>query len=246
MYKKDKIGVGILTKNNEDAFNACFKSLPDYITPYACIVNSEYKDIPSIRHHIYSKDVCEAWSKNNLLRMMINDECEHLFILKDNTAIQNKNIFNDYINAATKSGIWYLQFNENQKPKNSIAYDNVSISFSNEVCDNFFYIHRGVIKNIGFYDERYSFGYLEQTDLIYRLYKKNLLPGWGWFADLENSNSYISSVYNTLQLNKQKEYFEKTWFTFKNKTKPNEIPVTSESEVLKNLEKIKSQYAKQQ
>lgn len=245
MFQKNKIGVGILTKNNESGFSELISSLPDYVTPYICYNSCSYKNQTPYKSHTYNKNVCNAWAKNRLIRMMVNDECEHLFILEDGIKIQDKNVFNLYIEAASKSGLWTLLFKENQTPKNSIQYDTVGISFSKESCRSFFYIHRGVVKNIGFYDERYVHDYHEQTDLLYRILLKGLLPGWQWFPDLENSNNLLDFSAQTKQLDQQKEYFEKIWFNFKNKTEYNTISVTSESEVIKKLETIKNTYAKQ-
>lgn len=215
-YQKNKIGIGLL-KDADLAFDNTYK-------------------LPKYRN--------ETWDKNVLLRDMINDNCEHLFLINSNIKNVDESVFEKYIFAAENSGLWVLLFKENNIPINSIQYNHIDISFQSKLTKSFTYIHRGIIKNVGFFDERYDNAILEHDDLIYRVIQRSLLPGWGWFPDIGESSNYINYDNQSIRLNDQIWFYEKTWFKHKNQIDIDDIKVLEESLILNNLEKIKELYGK--
>lgn len=216
LYQKNKIGIGLL-KDTE------FK------------LDNTYK-LPKYRN--------ETWDKNVLLRDMINDQCEHLFLINSNISSVNDGVFETYIESAKASGIWVLFFKENNSSINSIQYENVEISFQPKLTKSFTYLHRGVIKNVGFFDERYDSSVLEHDDLVYRIIQRGLLPGWGWFPDTSTSQNYIKYNASIIPIKDQIWFNEKTWFKHKHQIDIDDIKTIKEATILTNLEKIKTQFQK--
>lgn len=193
----------------------------------------------SIQNHKNS-----TWAKNYLLRNLICKGYEHLFILENSIKIINDDVFEKYIEAAQKSGIWHLMFKGNSNQKNAIDYNGIGIDFTNDINKHFCYYYRGIIKNVGFYDERYDKGILEQHDLTYKIIHKGLSPGWGWSPDLENSKDYIQVIHNTKIEKNQDWWYENTWFNHKHKISADKIPELEENVVLEKLNFIKEHYSK--
>ena len=222
-----KIGIGIINVTGDDVAALC-DSFP--------IVESIYNE---------SIDKSTTWTKNSVIYKLINDGCDHIFLMDDTVKIKDKTVFDKYIETASKSGIWYLNYSGDYKIRNSIDYDGCGVSFSDTINKQFCYYYKGIFKNVGFFDERYSHGLLEQIDYTYRVCKKGLCPPWGWFADIENSNNYIhANPPEKLDTNEQMYWRENQWFKHRNEQFYHLLPDTKEEDVMKVLEELKEKYAK--
>lgn len=206
----------------------------------------EYNNFKDYTYFVEPIEKCLTWTKNKLLYQLLNDDCDHIFLMDDTVEILDVCIFANYIDAAKKSGIWYLMYRGDYKVKNSIDYDGVGISFSDTINKQFCYYYKGIIKNVGFFDERYSTGLLEQIDYTYRVIQKGICPPWGWFADYENSNQFIKQLKKPglLDLNQQNYWNENQWFKYKHKEFYNKLSDTNHEIVIKKLEELKEQYGK--
>ena len=238
----DKIGIGVLcTHNNFDKTISSINTSHDIY-----VVSCSYMDI-SDKHNIkdsyvYTQDTPKTWAKNRLIRMMLNDDCDHLFIIEDSVIIKNNNIFEKYIQAAKNSGIWCF-LHSNKEYQNDISYEDIKIGFSDELQNHLMYIFRGVIKNIGFFDERYDKGILETHDYVKRILDKGLLPGWCWFPDLYDSKEYIDTIEIEEPIG-QDWWYENIWFGHKHKERSDDIKKLNDNKVLNNLNFIKENYSK--
>ena len=219
---KNKIGIGIIGDPKE------YINLNDYI------------------YFVEPVTKCITWSKNKLLYNLLNENCEHIFIMDDTIKILNYGVFDRYIEAASKSGIWYLIYSGDYKIKNAIDYNGIGIKFSETINKQFCYYYKGIIKNVGFFDERYSFGLLEQIDYTYRVMQKGLCPPWGWFADYEKSDQYIKQIKSPdlLDSNQQNYWNENQWFKHKYSEFYHKIPGANHEVAIKNLEELKKNYGK--
>lgn len=262
---KNKIGIGVITCNRQDFFKKCLNSLPNVDTivvindgqPYPNdVYGTKAKEV--IQH---SKNKCVGISKNEALRYLIQDGCDHLFLVEDDMLIVNQDVCKAYIHGAEKSGIWHLNFayhgpgnitpDGKPAPRATIDYDDVKLSFNPNCVGSFSYYLKSVIKHVGYIDERYinCWDHVEHT---YRIIKAGLHPPFWWFADLANSLDYIneqaSSTVSTT-ITRTPEWvnnFHKgaAWFKHKHNYIPTQIPMTEGNEVLKILEQIKTNYAR--
>lgn len=223
----NKIGIGIINTTGNDPTPLCEK-------------------IPLVESvRIESIDKSSTWTKNSLLYKLINDDCAHMFLIKDTITIKDSSVFDKYIETASKSGIWYLNYSNTYKVRNSIDYDGCGVSFADTINNQFCYYYKGILKNVGFFDERYAYGLLDQIDYTYRVTQKKLCPPWGWFADIENSNNYISAPSPGLIDNNQQIYWmENQWFKHRHKEFYHLLADTKEEDAIKTLEELKEQYAK--
>lgn len=221
----NKIGVGVVTYKRPQYFKTCIKSIPNVDTlvvvndgdPYeSSIYPSAVKEV--IQH---TKNKSVGVSKNELMRYLIQDGCEHLFLIEDDMEVLRSDVFEAYIKAASASGIWHLNygpgspFNRVQdpeilkldlegrhlldhhsaiKPRLVVEYKNGSkVALYQHSVGMFTYFHRGVVKNIGYHDEHFHNAW-EHISLTYSIIKAGLHPPFWWFADLYDSTQYLREI----------------------------------------------------
>jgi len=264
----NKIGAAILTCNRVDFFKQCLASIPGVETlivvndgkPYDSDVYT--RNVKEVIQH--SSNKCVGISKNEALRYLIQDGCQHLFLIEDDMLIKNPDVFNAYIKAAEASGIWHLNFAYHgpanfkpgqygvKNPRQIVDYENgIEIGLNPNSVGSFSYYLRGVIKSIGYMDERFQNAW-EHVDHTYRIIKAGLHPPFWWFADLANSDEYInelaSSEVNSV-IRKTSEWTEgmqkgAQWYAQKHGFIPTKTPDTPPEKVLAICEDIQKKYAK--
>jgi GT2 family glycosyltransferase len=173
----------------------------------------------------HSRNKCVGISKNEALRYLIQDGCEHLFLIEDDMIIKRNDVFDTYIKAAEASGIYHLSFalhgpankkqiqqssmdvtkrhlldqNSEPNPRTIIDYGNgTEIALYPNCVGSVCYYLRGVIKHIGYIDEQFknSWDHVEHT---YRIIKEGLHPAFWWFADINKSWEYIGEAEDSIK-----------------------------------------------
>lgn len=262
----NKIGVGVVTCKREEFFKNCINSIPNVDTlvvvndgtPYdSSSYPSKVKDV--IQHE---KNKCVGVSKNELLRYLIQDGCDHIFLVEDDMLIKNPQVFDEYIKLASATGIWHLNFGyhgpANKRPDGTknprlvVEYKNgMKLALNPNCVGAVSYYLRNVIKNVGYIDERFvnCWDHVEHT---YRIIKAGLHPPFWWFADLANSDEYIqeqaSSEVNTT-ITRTPEWIKNftegaAWYQHKHGWIPTKTPDTSVAEVQNILKTIYKNYAR--
>lgn len=262
-----KIGVGVITCNREDFFKKCINSIPSVDTlvvindglPYPKEI---YPDsVKEVIQHTTNKSV--GISKNQALRYLMQDNCDHLFLIEDDMIIKRADVFEKYIKTAAKSGIWHLNFGYHgpanktpdgrPNPRQVIDYgDGIEVAFNPNCVGSFSYYYKGIIKNIGYIDERLinCWDHVEHT---MKIIKAGLHPPFWWFADVANSYDYIGELACSTQsttITRTPEWmknFQQGALLFQSKygNIPTKVPDTSSQEVLQVLEKIQKNYSKE-
>lgn len=226
----NKIGVGVVTYKRPDYFKTCINSVPAVDTlvvvndgdPYPnTIYPSKVKDV--IQH---TKNKSVGVSKNELMRYLIQDGCEHIFLMEDDMQILKPEVFEAYIKAAAASGIYHMNygpgspFNRVQDPeilkldlagrhlleKHSKVNPRLTVDYGNGAKIDLFqhsvgmftYFHKGVIKNVGYHDEHFHNAW-EHVELTYRIIKAGLHPPFWWFADLHDSTEYVREIEGAIE-----------------------------------------------
>lgn len=260
-----KIGVAILTCNREEFFKRLVASLPPLETLVIINDGKPYKNSTYPEGSIeiqHGRNIGIAASKNEALRMLLAKGGEHLFLLEDDILIKRHDVFEQYIKTASKTGIWHLNYalhgsynrddNNNAVVKNTIDYgDGIEAAFYHNILGAFSYYLKGVIKNVGYMDERYHNAF-EHVDHTYRIIQKGLHPPFWWFADIANSQDYIEDQtknYEGSVIREDKDFqknFQEAmvWFKHKHGFIPQRVPETKEEEVLKQLEELQKNYAR--
>lgn len=227
--KTEKIGIGIITYKRPHFFKNCYNSIPWEKIDVAVIVNDgpEYSleelDIKLnekttlIQH---KKNYKLAKTKNDALRFLHENGCEHIFIIEDDTIIVDKDVFNRYITASKKSGILHLNYGPgspfNRKQDPNMIYDlhnrhlckqdsppdprliidygdSVKIALYTHTVAAFVYYNKKCLELAGYMDEDFNENAWEHVEHTYRIIKAGIHPPFWWFADLADSENLIKS-----------------------------------------------------
>ena len=263
----NKIGVGIITCNRQEFFKKCLDSIPSVGS--LVVVNDGDAYAPSVYggkpneiiQHTSSKYV--GISKNEAMRYLVQNDCDHIFIIEDDMYIKDPLVFEKYIKTAEETGIWHLNFGYHgpanktpdglPKPRQTVAYDNgINLALNLHIVGAFSYYYRGVIKNIGYIDEHFknAFDHVEHT---YRIIKAGLHTPFWWFADVADSHNLIGDQDTDLKnstIRKNNEQWmanfkeAMAWYKHIHGWYPTQSPDTDPSVVLKRLEWLKQNYAR--
>ncbi len=191
-------------------------------------------------------------SKNWALIELYASGCEHLFLIEDDMIIKNKDVFNEYVRVAEKTGLKHLNFayhgpankiNEKPNPRRIIEFEKETLISLNANCvGSFSYYHRDCITECGLMDMKFQNAW-EHVEHTYRLSKEAFTTPFWWFADLHNSYDYIDeqacSEENSV-IRKTEEWKNKfregaEHFKTNHGCYPTQIPDTPEYEVRKFL-----------
>lgn len=206
-----KIGVGLITCDRPDFFKKSFFSLFDIVQEMDnidyVIINDGKEKLPIYPINYIETDgyTGVAKAKNKALQYLIDNGCEHIFLMEDDIQIIDRNVFNLYINASIKTGIKHFNYglhgNHNKthlgEPNilRTIQYPNTdtSVDLYPNVLGAFSYYHIDVLKDVGLIDEDYYLS-MEHVDHTYKASLKNYTSPWRYFADVHNSFEYLKDI----------------------------------------------------
>lgn len=254
---KDKIGVGITTYNSESYYKALYESLP--LDKIDCLVTvnggDKYQNNYAGEWIQHTQNKYPSACRNECVNHLLEQGCEHIFIIEDDMIILNPNIFDEYINASKKTGLKYLCFTSisfgsgaahNRTPKVIIDYPTgASIAFYQNMCNEFTYHHRSAFLNTGLYDANMRDAF--DVDMAYRESKENYSSLFWWFADIVNADNFIMNNPNAISRmaadrpdGSRSDISHKIWEYFYNKhqIKVNNIPIPSLGELKIKLKQI--------
>lgn len=266
----NKIGIGLVAYQRPEMFTNLINSIPDGIGTI-CVVNDDpigYKSsiYPSKIKNIiqHTKNLGPACAKNNLLRYLIQDGCNHLFLIEEDQKILNPAVFEQYIKHSEKTGLWHWNFyghgpankkpDGTKNPRQVIDYgDGIEVGFYPNCVGAFSYYLKNIIRHVGYMDERFSaLKCWEHIEHTHRIIKAGLLPAFWWFNDILNSDQYIqeqaSSEVSSVITNHKEEWNKgmqigTALYAHIHGAIPMKIPDTTPENILSILNTIQSNYA---
>ncbi|MCU7491560.1 MAG: glycosyltransferase subfamily GT2 protein [Ignavibacteria bacterium] len=264
---KTKLGIGVITCNRQNFFSECIASIPEADT--LVVVNdgkaydsSAYPEkITEIIQHKHNKGV--GISKNDALKFLIKNGCTHLFLCEDDIRIKNPEVFNEYIRASEKTGLYHLNYGYHgpinkdsdgkPNPRKIIEYnDGIQIALNRYIIGAFSYYRDKVINEVGYIDTVFKNAW-EHVDHTYLIIKKGYHPPFWWFPDLASSDSYIEDLDPSLKSSViRKRYWPfririkaySYYYIWKHGFVPGDTPDSSEEDVMDVLQKIRTSYGR--
>jgi len=241
--EKYKVGVGIITCNRpEYLYNLLNSIRPSCAVDELVIVNDGGNipgpSLPSPCTYLRNvTNLGVGKSKNRAIQHLLDEGCDYIFIIEDDTIIKDKNVFDRYINASRETGIQHFNFgpgtpfnrkqtianydlhnrhlldNESKpNPKITIEYpNNVKIDLYEHVAGVFSFFTKEILQSVGLHDDRFHNAW-EHVDHTFRIIKSNGHPPFWWFADIHDSVKYLSipsdSIDRSTTSNNQEEWFK--------------------------------------
>lgn len=203
----EKIGIGIVTCDRKDFLYELVVSLNSKYFDYLAVVNDGKEsdifniDIIDYYHH-NEKNIGVGKSKNILFKKLLDEGCDHIFIIEDDLIIKDNNIFKKYIQTSKISGLKHLMFGYHG-PANKyhgapdsrfcVPYNkdwSINVAFNRHCVGAFCYYHRSVLEDVGLNDEEFLNAW-EHVEHSYRIVKAGYLPGYWFWPDVKDSVNYI-------------------------------------------------------
>lgn len=259
MDNNDKIGVGIVTYNSENYYKDLFNSIDLTTIDHLVTVNGGEEYSKKYGDHWIQHNVNKypATCRNEAITALLNEKCDHIFLIEDDMIIQDSNIFQKYIEASKVSGLkyfsyvstsWYTGTPQKRTPRLIVEYSKtVSVSFYKNMCNEFTYHHKSCFDKVGFYDSQFRDPF--DIDMAYRESQQDYAAPFWWFADVTNSDNLICNnpiAVSRLQTSRpdgsREERIQKEWekFIAKHGVMVNQIPDVTREQVIDKLKKIKS------
>jgi hypothetical protein len=256
---KGKIGVGVTTYNSEEYYKALYNSLPlDKIDVLVTVNGGDrYKDEYKGNWIQHSENVYPSVCRNDCINFLLQRNCEHIFIIEDDTILKSEDIFQKYIQASKESGLKYFSFVSTswesgtpgkRTPRLTVEYkNNVSISFFQNMCNEFTYHHRSCYEKVGLYDSNYRDPW--DIDMAYRESQQDYAAPFWWFADVTGSDDLVMNNPNAVSRlqgarpdGSREQRIQKEWeyFVKKHKRHVTQIPNVSKEEVVAKLKRLKT------
>ena len=227
MYNNEKIGVGIITYNRPEKFIRLYNQVAsaDDVDLIVVVKNkdvdygaSDPKNISNskLRYFNILGDVGVGKCKNQALQSMLDEGCQHIFLIEDDVIIKDNSVYHEYIETAIEFNLGHLNFcrawnsQENQflKPFATINKNAKSLQLFRRLCGDFQYFSRNALNDVGLYDDVNYINALEHAEHTYRMSLKKYYTPFNAFADIANSDKFISDDgiqstigYNTPEFN---------------------------------------------
>jgi GT2 family glycosyltransferase len=273
-----KIGVGIITCNRPEYLANLLATIPNNIIDEIVVINDGKRldgfDLDKGVMLDNPQNLGVGKSKNRALKHLYEKGCDYMFLLEDDMLILDKRVFEKYIEASQRSGIQHFNYgpgspfnrkqdiknfdlhnrhllNQHSEPNPKIVIDygkGVKISLFEHTVAMFSFFTRKVIEKVGYIDEAY-YNAWEHVDHTYCIIKAGYHPPFWWFADIYNSEKYLTeapgAIDNSSIANKQEQWLKNVTngreiYLKKHGHYPNQPPYVSKEDVIKELKKIKN------
>lgn len=246
-----KTAIGILDLYDDESLKNVLSKVPEN-TYIAVISNRKNAYKPNVDKYISVDSASLANMKNLLLYDFRINDLEYYFILHTDQVIESSDIFEKIKKTSETFGTWFLTGHADNKTLDVEDDNGLILKLSQKLNSKFIFTFKGVVNNIGFFDERFvNTQDLDVKDYIHRLKNKNLYVSDGYYPTIsinmvENKktmeNSYIKDFPNEDLMVR----YSYGLFVHLHKYIPNHSDPTPklESEVLQSVEFLQKNYAK--
>ena len=243
------IAIGILDNYTQLDLDNCYNSIPESLKDNIFTVSNTQNKLKG-RHFRFDKEVPFASMRNYALTQFRADSnLKYYFLIGSNLAITDPEIFNHTIKLASNFGTWFMTGPCGNVLEIEDEENHLTLQISPELNTNFLFIHFGIVKNCGYFNEQfYADNILGTLDYLIKLRQKELYP----------SAPFNPSVYEGLSIipaNLKKAQFKPTLkaedkslglFYYLHKFIPgvDDNTGSTKEQMLKSIEKLQQRYAR--
>jgi len=186
-----EIAIGILDVYDQEDLENCYSSIPDQYKNNVFIVSATKNKKPKgfqehpvldLDGNVTEKyrqygDVPFATLRNWLISQFRINDYKYYFLLNSNQTVEDQNLFDNTIKIAETFGTWMLL----GEGKNNVPLEDdeagVTLYASPELNSEFIFLISGIVKNVGYFEERYfNTKDLDVLDYVLKLRKKGVYP----------------------------------------------------------------------
>lgn len=206
-----KVGVGICTYNRLDyfkqSFNAAIDKLRDVVDVW-CVYNdgsdkdSEYYDeflnlveetYPDIKIFNPRSNGGVAKAKNTLLKHMMDQDCDYMFLLEDDIIIKDEKAVTGYIEATKQSGFTHLCFAYHGPMNKKPLYADQWLEYHGACIGAWCLYTKEIIEKVGYFNEK-MINAFEHVHLTKRIGDLGYCPPFGLFIDATGSKDWLEEI----------------------------------------------------
>jgi hypothetical protein len=249
----DKIGIAILDVYTPEDLNNCYSSIPEELRNNVVVVSNTKNtssNVPITRH--YDREVSFATLRNWALSQLRIKDYKFLFLINSNQIINDSDIFEKTIKSAEVFGTWFILGPGDKSIPLEDDEAGVSLNLTPELNSDFIFLYTGVVKNNGYFDERfYNSKNLDVLDYVLKMRKKGIYPPNHFHPSITNgltkSDSIIQKINHKdipdLDKSVQLSY---AYFLHNNQYLPgqNDPAGVTQEQLLNSMENIQKNYAK--
>jgi hypothetical protein len=249
----DKIGIGILDIYSPEDLQNCYSSIPKDLQNNVFVVsNTKNKFLKNENSRNYDKDVSFATLKNWLISQLRIKDYKFLFLIHSNQVVTDPELFTNTIKTAETFGTWFMLGPGTKSLPVEDDEAGVTLYLTPELNDEFIFLYTGVIKNNGYFDERYcNSKNLDTLDYILKMRKKGIYPPNHYHPSIEKglqkSNTPIQKIgFKDIPDLDKSVQISYAFFMHNHQYIPgqNDPAGVTQEELLKHMEDIQKNYAK--
>lgn len=265
MIDDQRIGCGIVTYNRPAQLRKLYDSLPHHLLDHLVIINDGawYSEFSEYHHAVLihnDTNLGVGKSKNKALSLLIEQQCDHFFLIEDDIFIKDPAVFELYILTSKLTGIQHLNYSQHgvmnrtpsgdPQPVINIDYgQSINLPLYRHCVGAFSYYSKMCLERAGLMDEEFH-NALEHVDHTLAIINHHMHPPFWFFADISDSHLYLgdelwSVNQSTLASNvshRQNVLAAMSYFEAKHGHMPLKYPMASNQELIESLTDIKLQW----
>lgn len=206
-----KVGVGITTYNRPKYLAQCLDSVQEHLLDVVDTIwvyndgsKEDYGPVvaglhPKIKYAHPAKNKGVAHAKNWLLKQLLKEGCDYIFLLEDDIIIKSPKAVTGYIEKSKESGIEHFLFAHHGTAnvgKLALSENGVDLYTA---CIGAWCMYTGqVIEQVGLMDEIFMNAW-EHVEHTHRVQKSGLTTPYPYYPDLTNSRDYLEEIPGSIE-----------------------------------------------
>lgn len=209
-----KVGLGITTYNRPDYLKQCLDGVEKHLLDVVdvCFLyndgsskgRKEYKDIYKslpgkikYKHSPVNKGVAAA--KNYLLRRMMSEGCDYMFLLEDDIVPQSPKAVTEYIRLSEQSGIEHFLFaHHGTENVGKLYLSEKGVELYTACIGAYCMYTPQVIEHVGYFDESFTNAF-EHVEHTFRIARAGFTTPFPTYPDVAHSKEYLREIPGSIE-----------------------------------------------
>lgn len=199
MTYRGRVGLGLTTWKRPTLFRQCRDSVIEHLAPVLDEVIVIQDGGDSYLHGcpddwiLISHGENKGWSvaKNTCLDMLVRLDCDHIFMIEDDTTVTSPLAVSGYVDAALGSGLHYLTAHPWGEATTAKVEEDGAITYWAYCGSWWTYMSRRGLETAGGYNPTLG-GIMGDIELPQRWQLHGLTSGWGRLPDATGSEAWVT------------------------------------------------------
>lgn len=178
----NNISIGILDVYEQKDLDNCLNSIPESLKDKIFVSSNTSNKLPNNSFR-FERETSFASLKNHALRhFRTNQNNKYYFLITSNYAVTDPLLFEKTIQLASTFGTWFMTGPCGNILEIEDEDSKLTLSVSPELNTGFLFLHFGIVKNCGYFNEQF--------------YETDLLDVLDYIITMRNKGLYLPHFYN--------------------------------------------------